>query len=125
DRLALLPVEQVLASDRKYTRKELAKRSGLPIELLARQWQALGLPDPGPDTPYFSDEDVESAKLLKGLRDAGLEDEGILEVTRVIGEGMARVADASASLVGRSFLRAGDTERDVGLRYAEGARQMT
>jgi adenylate cyclase len=37
---------------------------------------------------------------------------------------MARIADASADLVGRSFLRPGDTERDVGLRYAAAAREM-
>ena len=125
DRLALLPAEQVLAGDRKHTHRELVEQAGLPRELHARHWQALGLPLPDPDEPYFSDEDVKAAKLLKDLREAGLDDEGLLEVARVIGEGMARVADASASLVGRSFLRAGDTERDVGLRYAEAARAMT
>jgi adenylate cyclase len=125
DRLAMLPVERVLASDAKYTRDEVAEKSGLPVELLTRQWQALGLPEPDPGEPYFSDEDVKAAKLLNDLRAAGLDDEGILEVTRVIGEGMARVADAGANLVGRSFLRAGDNERDVGLRYAAAAREMT
>ena len=125
DRLALLPAEQVFAGDRKYSQREMAEKAGLTPELLAKHRQALGLPVVDPDEPNFSDEDVKAAQLLKDLRDGGLDDEGILEVTRVIGEGMARVADASASLVGRSFLRAGDTERDVGLRYAEAARAMT
>jgi adenylate cyclase len=124
DRLALLPAEQVFASERKYSQREMAEQVELPPEFVARQWQALGLPLPDPDEPYFSDEDVQAAKLLKDLRDAGLDDDGILEVARVVGEGMARIADAGASLVGRSFLRAGDTERDVGLRYAEAARAM-
>ena len=124
DRLALLPAEQVFAGDRKYSQRELAEKVGLPQELHAKHWQALGLPLPDPDEPYFSDEDVKAAKVLQDLREGGLDDEGILEVARVVGEGMARVADASASLVGRSFLRAGDTERDVGLRYAEAARAM-
>jgi adenylate cyclase len=125
DRLAMLPVEQVLGGDAKYTRKEVAEKSKLPEEFLIKQWQALGLPIPPADEPYFSDDDVEAAELLRNLREAGLDDEGIIEVARVIGEGMLRVADASASLVGRTFLREANTERDLGLRYAEAAREMT
>jgi adenylate cyclase len=125
DRLAMLPVERVLAGDAKYSAKEVAKKSGLPEEFLVKQWQALGLPVPSDDERRFSDEDVEAAKQLKDLRDAGLDDAGILEVARVLGEGMARVADASSSLVGRTFLQDADTERDLGLRYADAARQMT
>src|SRR5204863_841149 len=125
DRLALLPVEQVLSGDARHTRGQVAKKSGLPEEFLVKQWQALGLPVPPKDEKYFSDDDLEAAKLLRDLRKAGLDDEGIHEVARVIGEGMFRVADASASLVGQTFLREANTERDLGLRYAEAARQMT
>jgi adenylate cyclase len=125
DRLALLPVERVLMSDAKYTRKQMAEKSGLSEDGLARQWQALGLPAPDPEEPYFSDADLENAKRVKQLLDAGLDEEGVLDVSRVIGESMARIADAGSSLVGRSFLQAGDTERDVGLRYATAAREMT
>jgi adenylate cyclase len=124
DRLALLPVERVLASDAKYTRKDVAEKSGLSEDLFGRQWQALGLPAPGPDEPYFSDADLENAKRIKQLLDAGLDEEGILDVSRVVGEGIARIADAGSSLVGRAFLRPGDTERDVGLRYATVTREM-
>src|SRR5207248_9846778 len=85
DRLALLPVEQVLSGDAKHTRAEVAEKSGLPQDFLVKQWQALGLPVPSGDEVYFSDEDVEAAKLLRNLRDAGLDDEGIREVARVIG----------------------------------------
>jgi adenylate cyclase len=125
DRLALLPVEQVLAGEAKYTLEQAAEKSRLPPDFLVKHWRALGLPAPAPGEVYFSDEDVEAATLVAGLRNAGLDDEGILEVARVIGEAMPRIADASSSLVGRSFLGAGDTERDVGLRYAAAAREMT
>ena len=47
DRLALLPVERVLAAEGdRYTAAEVADRAGHRARLSARQWQALGMPQP-------------------------------------------------------------------------------
>jgi adenylate cyclase len=122
DRLALLPVERVLGGDdARYTRREVAEKSGLPEELLAANWRALGLPEPEPDEKAFSEREVEAAKAIKQFVDAGLPEEGIVEVARVMGRGLAQTADAVRQLVGEAFIRPGDTERDLGLRYAEAA----
>jgi adenylate cyclase len=126
ERLALLPVERVLASsDCAYTEADIARRSGVPVEMLRDHYRALGFHLAEPDEHAFDDDDLEAARQLKLLLDTGLEPEGIIETARVIGEGMARAADAIGGLVGRSMLRAGDTERDLGLRYAEAARSLT
>ena len=125
DRLALLPVERVLQGEgRPYTAAQVAERAGVPEEVLRRNRLALGLPDPGPDEPAFTDEDVEAAKRIAALREAGLPDEGILEVSRVMGLALAQVAAASRALFAESTLAEGGTEAEVGRRLAEGAREL-
>jgi adenylate cyclase len=124
DRIALLPVERVLEGDGpRYTAAEVAERSSVDEDLLRRNWLALGLPDPG-DEAVFTDDDEEAAKRIAALREAGLPDEGILEVSRVIGLALAQVAAASRALVAESILSGGGTEADIGRRLAEGARQL-
>ena len=61
----------------------------------------------------------------RALREAGLPDEGMLDVARVMGEAMARVADTVRELVGNAFMDAGASEHDLGLAYVEVARQLT
>ena len=125
DRLALLPVERVLEGEgRRYTAAEVAERAAVEEDLLRHNRLALGLPDPDPDEPAFTDDDVHAAKRIATLREAGLPDEGILEVSRVIGLALAQVAAASRALVAESSLAEGGTEADVGRRLAEGARRL-
>jgi adenylate cyclase len=124
DRLALLPVEQVLGGSGKYSANEIAAETGLPIEVLERQWQALGLPVAEDDAKVYGESDLDGARQLKQFIDAGLPEDGITQIARIMGEGMRRVADASMELVGRALARPGDTERDAGLRYAAAAEQL-
>ena len=125
DRLALIPVERVLEGEgRRFTAAEVAERAGVDEEVLRRNRLGLGLADPGPDEPAFTDEDVEAAKRFAALRDAGLPDQGILEVSRVIGLALAQVAAASRALVAESILAEGGTEAEIARRLAEGAREL-
>jgi adenylate cyclase len=125
DRLALLPVERVLQGEgRRYTAAEVAERVGVDEDLLRRNRLALGVADPGPDEPAFTDDDVKAAKRMAALREAGLPEEGILEVSRVIGLALAQVAAASRALVAESILAESHTEAEVAGRLAEGAREL-
>jgi adenylate cyclase len=124
DRLTLVPAELVVGRDCDLTPKEVAKKSGVELEITKQQWQALGLPRLNDDEKRLSDRDVEAAKQLKQFIDAGLPAEGIMSVARVMGEGMARTVDAVLDLVGQAFLEAGESERDLGLRYAQAAEQL-
>lgn len=124
DRLALLPVERVIGGECAYTPRDVAEEVGLEVDLLRAQWQALGLPRPDDDDKVLGDRDVEAARQLKAFIDAGLPEDGILGVARVMGEGMARTAAAVLDLAGQAFLEPGDSERDLGLRYADAARQL-
>jgi adenylate cyclase len=124
DRLALVPAEHELGNDCDLTESEVAERAGVPAEFLRQQWRALGLPQPQADAKMFGEDDVEAAKDLKVFIDAGLEPEGVDEVARIIGQGMQRIARAVASLAAESLLQPGDTERDLGLRFATAAREL-
>jgi adenylate cyclase len=125
DRLALLPVERVLEGEgRRYTAKEVAERSGLEPEFLLRNRQALGLPVPDPDEAAFTETDLDAARRQKAFRDAGLSEEGLVEISRVLGLAMSQVAAAARGVIGEAMLRAGGDEREVGHRFAESARKF-
>jgi adenylate cyclase len=123
DRLPLVPLERVLGG--RHTANEIAKSTGLAAEWLLRIRRGLGLPEADPDDRVFSDEDVEAAKAVKLLVDAGLPEDGIMETTRVLGEGMARFAASISTMFARAFLKRGDSELDVALRYEAMAKQLT
>ncbi|HEV7462160.1 MAG TPA: adenylate cyclase regulatory domain-containing protein, partial [Solirubrobacteraceae bacterium] len=124
DRLALLPVEMVLQREGRYSARDIAEATGQDEGAMRRQRQALGLPwVADPDAKVFTEDDLEAARRARAFAGAGFPEEATLEVSRVIGEAMSRVAGAIRNLVGERLLRPGDTERDLGLRYAEVARE--
>jgi adenylate cyclase len=124
-RLTLLPVERGLAGDGpRYTPREAAEISGADLALLQRASAALGIPYPDPDERTLTDADLESARRVKAFLDAGLPEDGILQVTRTIGMATARIAEANRELTVRTLMQPGDTERDLALRFAAAAEQM-
>jgi adenylate cyclase len=124
-RLTLLPVERALAGDGpRYSESEIAELSGLDLDLLQRATAALGIPNTDPDDRSLTDADLEAARRMKAFRDAGLPEDGLLQVARAIGMGTARIAEANRELVVRAMMRPGDTERDLALRFAGAAEQM-
>jgi adenylate cyclase len=124
ERLTLLPVERVIGGECNKTPKEVADEVGIDVKIMRAQWQALGLPQIDDDDRRLGDRDVEAAKQLKAFIDAGLPPEGIVGVARVMGEGMSRTTDAVLHLAGQAFLEEGITERDLGLRFADAAKQL-
>jgi adenylate cyclase len=125
DRLALLPVERLLAGKGdRYTGAEVAERAGTDIDTLQWLRQALGLSMPDPDDRAFTQDDVEAARRIKAQLETGLPPEGMLEASRVLGIAMAQVAAASRSLVAEAVLQPGDNELDLARRYVEAAERL-
>jgi adenylate cyclase len=126
DRLALLPVEHALSGEGpRYSAEEVAGRAGIELDVVTRVWRAMGLSEAPPDERVYTDEDIEAGTRVKAFLDAGLPEEGIIQVARVIGMTMAQLAAANRELIASSLRQPGDTELDVALRYAEAAREFT
>ncbi|HEV3055413.1 MAG TPA: adenylate cyclase regulatory domain-containing protein [Solirubrobacteraceae bacterium] len=123
DRLALLPLERVLGA--RYTAAEAADRAGVPVALLARFRRQLGLPQPDPEERLFSEEDVDAARSTKMFLASGLSEDAIVEITRVLGESMARLAATTTAAFVEAFLEPGDSEQDVARRFASLAQELT
>jgi len=124
DRLALLPLERVLAGEGKYTPGEVAERSGLDGEFQDRLFRALGLALAGPDERVYGDDDVEAAATVTRFLAAGFSEDTVLEVCRVLGDSMARLSSTLGGVVRQTLAKPGDTERDLGLRYAQVTREL-
>jgi adenylate cyclase len=123
DRLALLPVERILSGGGgRYTAAELSERSGVDADFIAREWRALGMALSGEDVAVYTDRDVEAAKRVQALLDAGIPEEGVLEIARLLGMTMSQLAAANRRLIADAYMREGDTEHDVAARFADATR---
>lgn len=122
DRLALLLVERVLGAE--YTAADIEARTGLPAGVIVRVRQLLGLPKPGPEDRVFGDDEIDSAESIKLFLDSGFSEEEIAQITRVLGEGMSRLAATTTAAFVRTFLEAGDDEDAVAERFASMAAQL-
>ncbi len=124
-RLTLLPVERALAGDGpRYTPREVAELSGVELDLLQRAAAALGIPYPDPDDRSLTEAELEAARRVRAFLDAGLPEDGIVQVARTIGMGTARIAEANRELTVRTMMQPGDTERDLALRFAAAAEHL-
>lgn len=124
-RLTLLPVERALAGrGPRYTPREVAEISGIDLDLLQRFSAALGVPYPDPEERTATEADIEAARRVRALREAGLPEEGMLQVARTIGMGTARIAEANRELSIRALAQPGDTERDLAWRFAAAAEHL-
>jgi adenylate cyclase len=123
NRLALLPVDRMLGGT--HSAREIEQRSGLPADVLVRMRRLVGLAEPGIDERVFSEVDIEAARSTKLFLDAGFDEQRINEITRVLGEGMSRLSATITAAFVETFLKKGDSEAEVGLRFASLAEQLT
>jgi adenylate cyclase len=118
-RLGVLPIERALAGKPEYTPQEVADRSGIPIEVLERQWRSIGIATPERDEPVLSREDLEAAHRQRALLDSGLDPDQIAELGRTVAVAMSQFAAATRQVVAASFLSPDDNEREAADRIYE------
>jgi adenylate cyclase len=123
NRLALLPVDRALAGT--MTAQEIEEKTGLAAGTMLRIRRLGGLPEAKPHERVFSEEDIEAAKSIKLFLDAGFEEDRIVEITQVLGEGVSRLAATITATFVETFLHPGDSEADVAQRFASLAEELT
>jgi adenylate cyclase len=77
------------------TSVEVARDAGVDLEQLRRLWRALGFPPVGTTERVFTHADVEVVRAVRALLEIkSAHPDDLLQLTRVIGQSLARVADA-------------------------------
>jgi adenylate cyclase len=118
--LGLLLMDRFVTEPATMTQAEAEKRSGIG-PLGARFWRALGFPDPEPDERVFGPSDVEMLQMLEAvLRMELIDEDTALQLARVIGSSMARIAQSHVDTV-EARIDSGDPAADgeVAVRRAE------
>ena len=79
----------------EYDLIEVSARSGIDPTQLRAMWRALGFPDPRPGERVFTDTDVEMlSDVMKFIDSGSLEADLALQMSRVIGSSLNRIATA-------------------------------
>jgi adenylate cyclase len=98
----------LLDGPRRYTRLQVAERSGMAPERTQRLWRALGFPDAADDDPAFTDADVEALEVLSTLIDSGfVGPESEASIARAMGQALSRLADWQTDMLADALSRAG------------------
>ncbi len=123
NRLALLPVERVLSAEgTRYTPRQVAEITGVELDLLQELYRAMGLPRVEPGDAGLDEHDLAAAERLRAFREAGIAEDDIVEMARVMGMAMANIAEGTREVLGRTVIHPGDDERAAALRFAMSAR---
>ena len=123
-RLVFQLADRVIGGPRSFTAEEVAQRSGISIEFLLASRRAMGLPIPEPGEAAFTENDVEAARRSVVAAEAGVSEEDLLELLRVLGRGLAQAAETMRALPLKLVLRAGISELELAHHYGETVSQL-
>jgi adenylate cyclase len=124
-RLPGLAVEAALGGRGRHSLSWTAQKAGVPAPYLREVLRAAGRPHPGRGELAFTDDDLEFARVVRILLDAGLPRRELVEVIRVTSQGISQAAAAMLTLLGDALLEPGDTEEELGVRYADAAHELS
>jgi adenylate cyclase len=120
DRLVLVPIERALLAPAKYTLAELVEQGGRDAEVTERRLRALGITVPeDPATKAFGDDEVEAVRRSAQYVESGMSLIEGRSLVHLMSGAMARVAEPMRRLFVETYLAAGDSEADLGLRFGE------
>lgn len=94
--LELVALERAILLDpTEFDVAETAERSGMDPAAIRKLWRALGFPDPQVGEKVFTRRDVEMLASVAGfIGDGTLSEDIVLQMSRVIGSSLARIATA-------------------------------
>jgi adenylate cyclase len=116
-----LPADRVIVSSERYTSAEVAQLSGVDEDFLIAARRAMGLPIPEPDEQVYSEAELSSARMTHFARDAGISDDELLDLMRVLGRSLSQVAETLRALPLKLVLEPGMSEPELANRYAQAA----
>jgi adenylate cyclase len=108
--------EAILGRSPELDSSAVASAASISIDDARRLWRSLGFPDAG-GAAAFTLDDVGALQRIQAARDAGLDMETLVRVTRAVGSTMARLADWEVGNVLSSFAET-HAESDLETRLA-------
>ncbi|WP_343600093.1 adenylate/guanylate cyclase domain-containing protein [Mycobacterium sp.] len=114
----LLASRRIIGDDGTYvSAREIAERHGVDLDLLQRVQRAIGLARvDDPDAAVHLREDGEAAAHVQRFLDAGLDPEDVIQVVRVLAEGLSHTAEVMRYAALAAVLRPGMSERGIAVR---------
>jgi adenylate cyclase len=108
------PLAEALLGTAELTPVDVAREAQFDLADLRRLWRALGFPPVADDVRHFTRSDVEVLKTVRLFVELQDTDQAtLLQLTRVTGQSLARIADAQVNdAAARLFRRAAETTPD-------------
>lgn len=119
--ILFLAADRVLGGSGRYTAAEVAERSGASEEFLAAARRAMGLPIPEPGDTVYTEDEIETARMSVVAREAGISEEELLDLLRVLGRGLGQAAESMRALPLKLVLKPGMSETELAESYAGAA----
>ncbi len=111
----LLASRRVIGDDGVYvSAREAAEKHGVELELFERIQRAMGLPRvEDPDAEVLLRADAEAAKFTRDFLAAGIDPDELVQITRLLGDGVARAAEAMRYAALAAVMRPAATELEI------------
>lgn len=111
----LLASRRVIGDDGQYvSARRAAENAGVDLELFERIQHAMGLPRvEDPDAAVFLRADAEAAKFTRDFLDAGIDPDELVQITRLLGDGLSRAAEAMRYAALAAVIRPGTSELEI------------
>jgi adenylate cyclase len=110
--------------DERYTAQEVSDLSGVELDFLVAARRAMGLPIPEPGDPLYTAAELEAARRIVIGRAAGISDEELLDLLRVLSRGLSQAAESLRALPLKLVLEPGLSEPELAARYGQAAAQL-
>lgn len=111
----LLASRRVIGDDGQYvSARQAADKAGVDLGLFERTQRAMGLPRvDDPDAEVFLRADAEAAKFTRDFLDVGIDPDELVQITRLLGDGLSRAAEAMRHAALAAVMRPGATELEI------------
>jgi adenylate cyclase len=119
-----LLADRVIVGSERYSAEQLAELGEIDLEFLVAARRAMGLSIPEREEAAYTEADLDSARMIHVARGAGLGDEDVLALLRVLGRGLSQAAGALRALALKLVLEPGMSEPELASRYAQAAAQL-
>lgn len=119
--IVYLLADRVIVGPERYTAAEVSRLAGVEESFLTEARRAMGLPIPEPDEAVYTDAELQSTRSIHVARAAGLTDEELLDLMRVLGRGLSLAAEGLRTVPLKLVIEPGISEPELAKRYSEAA----